>query len=112
MKKRTFMMIIFLFQLAFIPLVSATAVLTLSSQINQETPNSSYDKIGIGVGAGLAVGLAGLGAGIAIAGTGTAAISALAEKPETFFRSLIIVAIAEAIAIYGLIVGILLWLKL
>ena len=46
------------------------------------------------------------------AAAGSAAISALAEKPETFFRSFLIVALAEALAIYGLIMGILLWLKL
>jgi V/A-type H+-transporting ATPase subunit K len=60
----------------------------------------------------LAIGLTGLGAGMAISSAGSAAISALAEKPETFFRSFLIVALAEALAIYGLIMGILLWLKL
>ena len=44
--------------------------------------------------------------------SGTAAISAAVEKPETFFRSFLVVALAEALAIYGLIIGILLWLKL
>ncbi len=53
-----------------------------------------------------------LGAALAISAAGTAAISALAEKPETFFRSFLVVALAEALAIYGLIMGILLWLKL
>ncbi|MEJ2240730.1 MAG: ATP synthase subunit C [Candidatus Bathyarchaeota archaeon] len=47
-----------------------------------------------------------------MAASGTAAISALAEKPETFFRSFLVVALAEAIAIYGLIVAILLWISL
>jgi V/A-type H+-transporting ATPase subunit K len=56
--------------------------------------------------------LATLGAALAISAAGTAAISALAEKPETFFRSFLVVALAEALAIYGLIMGILLWLKL
>jgi F0F1-type ATP synthase membrane subunit c/vacuolar-type H+-ATPase subunit K len=41
-----------------------------------------------------------------------AQLSALAEKPETFFRTFLVVALAEALAIYGLIMGILLWLKL
>ena len=55
---------------------------------------------------------AALAAGLAISSAGTAAISALAEKPDTFFRSFLVVALAEALAIYGLIMGILLWLKL
>ena len=112
MKKRTFILLIFLFQLTFVPFVSAVAALTFSPHISQVGSNGSYDKLGIAIGAGLAVGLAGIGAGIAIASSGTAAISALAEKPETFFRSFLVVALAEAVAIYGMIVGILLWLKL
>ncbi len=111
MKKQTVMLIL-LFQLAFIPVVSATAILTFSPQINQANPNGQYDRVAIAISAGLAVVLAGLGAGMAISATGTAAISALAEKPETFFRSFLVVALAEAIAIYGLIVAILLWIKL
>jgi V/A-type H+-transporting ATPase subunit K len=71
-----------------------------------------YDKAALAVAAALAIGLPALGAGIAISSAGTAAISALAEKPDTFFKSFLIVALAEALAIYGLIMGILLWLKL
>lgn len=59
------------------------------------------------VGAALATGLAALGAGIAVANVGTAAIGAIAEKPELFGRLLILVGLAEGIAIYGLIVSIL-----
>ena len=112
MKKRTFILLVFLFQLTFVPLVSAATVLTISPHISQANLNGPYDRIGIALGAGLAVGLASLGAGMAISASGTAAISALAEKPETFFRSFLVVALAEALAIYGLIIGILLWLKL
>jgi V/A-type H+-transporting ATPase subunit K len=57
-----------------------------------------------------AAGAAGLGtiaAGIAVASVGSAAIGALAEKPELLGRVLIIVGLAEGIAIYGLIVAIL-----
>lgn len=111
MKKRTLMLIL-LFQSVFVPVVSATAILTLSPQINQANPNGLYDRAAIAISAGLAVGLTGLGAAMAISASGTAAISALAEKPETFFRSFLVVALAEAIAIYGLIVAILLWIRL
>lgn len=57
--------------------------------------------------AALATGLSALGAGIAVASVGSAAIGALAEKPELLGRVLIIVGLAEGIAIYGLIVSIL-----
>ena len=76
------------------------------------TVTGAYDKLGIAMAAGLAIGLAALGAGLAISSAGSAAISALAEKPDTFFKSFLVVALAEALAIYGLIMGILLWLKL
>ena len=42
-----------------------------------------------------------------MAQVGTAALGALAEKPDLFGRVLIIVGLAEGIAIYGLIVAIL-----
>lgn len=59
------------------------------------------------VAAALATGLSSLAAGFAVATVGSAAIGALAEKPELLGRSLIIVGLAEGIAIYGLIVSIL-----
>ena len=59
----------------------------------------------VAVGAGLAIGLAAIGAGIAVGIAGAAAIGAMAEKPELLGRSLIIVGLAEGIAIYGLIIS-------
>ncbi|MEA1957234.1 MAG: ATP synthase subunit C [Euryarchaeota archaeon] len=53
-----------------------------------------------------------LGAGWAISATGVAAAGATAEKPETFGRVLIFVALAEAIAIYGLLIAFMLWTKI
>ena len=57
--------------------------------------------------AALATGLSSLGAGYAVASVGSAAIGALAEKPELLGRALIMVGLAEGIAIYGLIISIL-----
>jgi V/A-type H+-transporting ATPase subunit K len=57
--------------------------------------------------AGISAGLATLGAGYAVARVGSAAIGAIAEKPELFGRVLVLVGLAEGIAIYGLIVSIL-----
>jgi V/A-type H+/Na+-transporting ATPase subunit K len=59
------------------------------------------------LGAALATGASSLGAGLAVARVGAAAIGALAEKPDLFGRLLILVGLAEGIAIYGLIVSIL-----
>ena len=57
----------------------------------------------------VAAGLSALGAGYAVAHVGSAGIGALAEKPELFGRILILVGLAEGIAIYGLIVAILIF---
>ena len=57
--------------------------------------------------AALATGRSALGAGIAVASVGSAAIGAMAEKPELLGRTLIMVGLAEGIAIYGVIISIL-----
>ncbi len=57
--------------------------------------------------AALATGLASLGAAYAVANVGAAAVGALAEKPELFGRVIILVGLAEGIAIYGLIMSVL-----
>ena len=57
--------------------------------------------------AAVAAGLAALAAGYAVASVGSAAVGALAEKPELLGRVLILVGLAEGIAIYGLIVAVL-----
>ncbi len=108
------LILLFLLPLAFLPLIGVAAAFTISTvQATTTTATSSpYDTIGLAIGAGLAIGLPSLAAGLAISAVGSAAISALAEKPDTFFRSFLIVALAEALAIYGLIMGILLWIKI
>ncbi len=60
------------------------------------------------IGAGIAVAGSTIGAGVAVSYTGSAALAAIAEKPEMFGRSLVIVGLAEGIAIYGLIVAVIL----
>jgi V/A-type H+-transporting ATPase subunit K len=57
--------------------------------------------------AALATGAAALGAAFAVATVGAAAVGALAEKPELFGRVVILVGLAEGIAIYGVIISVL-----
>jgi V/A-type H+-transporting ATPase subunit K len=59
--------------------------------------------------AAAAAALSALAAGYAVAQVGAAAVGALAEKPELFGRMLILVGLAEGIAIYGLIVAVLIF---
>lgn len=60
------------------------------------------------IGAAIAVAGASVGAAIAVAYTGAAALAALSERPEMFGRAMVIVGLAEGIAVYGLVVAILL----
>jgi len=60
------------------------------------------------IGAGIAVAGSAIGAGIAVAYTGAAALATISERPELFGRAMVIVGLAEGIAIYGLIIGIIL----
>ncbi|MGW5118569.1 ATP synthase subunit C [Streptomyces noursei] len=60
------------------------------------------------IGAAIAVAGASIGAAIAVAYTGAAALAALSERPELFGRAMVIVGLAEGIAIYGLVVAVLL----
>ncbi|MER6631217.1 ATP synthase subunit C [Streptomyces sp. NPDC000987] len=60
------------------------------------------------IGAAIAVAGASIGAAVAVAYTGAAALAALSERPELFGRAMVIVGLAEGIAIYGLVVAILL----
>ncbi|WP_218003687.1 ATP synthase subunit C [Actinomadura latina] len=49
----------------------------------------------------MAVAGAAIGAGIAVAYVGAAALAAMSERPELFGRAMVIVGLAEGIAIYG-----------
>jgi len=60
------------------------------------------------IGAAIAVAGSSIGAGFAVAYTGSAALAAMSERPEMFGRSMVIVGLAEGIAIYGLVVAIIL----
>jgi V/A-type H+-transporting ATPase subunit K len=60
------------------------------------------------LGAAIAVAASTIGAAIAVAYTGAAALAAMSERPELFGRAMVIVGLAEGIAIYGLVIGIIL----
>jgi V/A-type H+-transporting ATPase subunit K len=59
------------------------------------------------IAAAVATAVSSIAAAFAVARVGSAAVGALAEKPELFGRMIVIVGLAEGIAIYGLIVSIL-----
>jgi len=60
------------------------------------------------IGAAIAVAGSSIGASIGVAYTGSAALAAMSERPEMFGRAMVIVGLAEGIAIYGLVIAIIL----
>jgi V/A-type H+-transporting ATPase subunit K len=86
-----------IFSFAFAPEVFA------APSVNALGPGDTGLKL---LGAGVAFGLAAAGAGVGLGQSGAAAIAAVVEKPEVRTTALIFVALAEAIAIYGFVMAI------
>ena len=66
----------------------------------------------IAVGAGIAMGLSALAAAWSQGTLGSAAMGVVAERPEFEKNVLIYVVLPEVLAVFGFLVGVLLWLKL
>ena len=80
-----------------------------------ETESAAGVSMGAGVGmlaAALATGLSCMGGGIAVASSASAAIGAISENPKVFGQALIFVALAEGVALYGLIISLQILAKL
>ena len=60
------------------------------------------------IAAAIAVAGSSLGAAFAVAYTGSAALAAMSERPEIFGRAMVVVGLAEGIAIYGLVIAVIL----
>ena len=72
------------------------------------SPILTYGKGFADLAAGLSVGLSGLAAGMAIGIVGDAGVRATAQQPRLFVGMILILIFAEAIGLYGLIVGLIL----
>jgi V/A-type H+-transporting ATPase subunit K len=92
--------------------LAALAVLALGvvdpAQAQDGTAAASGDAGAAYIAAGIAVAGSTIGAAIAVAYTGAAALAAISEKPELFGRAMVIVGLAEGIAIYGLVIALVL----
>ena len=64
------------------------------------------------IAAGLSTGLAALGAGFAVGSVGSSAIGAISEDPKILGKTLIMIGLAEGIAIYGLIISLMIISKI
>ncbi|BED92607.1 MAG: ATP synthase subunit C [Candidatus Paraimprobicoccus trichonymphae] len=95
--------------------ISAESSVYRSSNVAE--PSSVVGDIskayGLGlIAAAIAIGVSSLGCGIAVASAAPAAIAAISENPDNAGKSLIFVAFAEGVAIYGTFVAIIILNKL
>ncbi len=95
-----------------LPIINLAIATTLAITPAAE-PSPLQEEAGLGkfLGMALSTGLAAVGAGIAVGHSGSAAIASITEKPELFGRAIIIVGLAEGIAIYGLLISFLIWIS-
>lgn len=91
--------------LAAVPLLLTTASAHPAVGIELAASTSATDWAPA-IGAAIAVAGSSIGAAIAVAYTGAAALAAISEKPEIFGRAMVIVGLAEGIAIYGLVIAV------
>ena len=89
--------------------VPAAAVTEAPAVVVQQTSSTTTtnDSGSAFIGAAIAVAASALGAGIAIAYAGSAALATVSEQPDLFGRAMVVVGLAEGVAIYGLIVAVL-----
>ncbi len=87
-------------------LVIAPAFAQPLSPLQAETTASFADAFKF-IAASLAFGSAAVGAGLAVGRAGSSGLAATAERPEMRTTAIIITALGEAIAIYGIVVAIL-----
>ncbi|MCW3131867.1 MAG: hypothetical protein N2V73_04015 [Candidatus Methanospirare jalkutatii] len=111
-RKRVFAAVLALSLLALLVAASTVVAAEEEGKAASEEEAKAIANGWIAIAAGITMVGSAIAAGIAIASTGTAATGATAEKPEVFGRVLIFVALAEALAIYGLLIAFMLWTKI
>lgn len=98
--------------ISFFSIIAIGTIFTLGSGINAFAASGDIAAISVGeglkfIGAALSTGLSGIGGGIAVASAASAAIGAMSENENLMGKTLIFVALAEGIALYGLVISIL-----
>jgi len=102
---------------SIVPVVMAGVLgiygLVIAVIISTGIPDTGYCMFGgyAHLASGLSCGLAGLAAGMAIGIVGDAGVRANAQQPKLYVGMILILIFAEALALYGLIVGIILTVK-
>ena len=104
--------VLFILSIAAAGMVAVASGVLLSLPAHAAAPAAAVDPDVLRwafAAAASAAALSAGAAGYAVAQVGSAAVGAVAEKPELFGRMLILVGLAEGIAIYGLIVAVLIF---
>lgn len=88
-------------------LVATVVMFSGTASVHAASAATTSDlATGLGyIGAALVTGLSGIGSGIAVASSASAALGAISEDGSLFGKSMIFVAMAEGIALYGLIIS-------
>ena len=86
--------------IAFMPSLAA------AEAAEEAVKNTDGLMKGLGyLGAALSTGMSCVGAGIAVSGAASAAIGATSENPKMFAKSMLFVALAEGVALYGMLIS-------
>lgn len=98
--------------ISFFSFLGIGLVVTMCGGVSALAAGEAADGVSIGmglkyIGAALSTGLSGVGGGVAVASAASAAIGAMSENEGIMGKTLIFVALAEGIALYGLVISIL-----
>lgn len=94
--------------IGFFSLVAVASIAMLSGGVSALAAGDAAASASDGlryIGAALAAGISGIGGGIAVASAASAAIGAISENEKIMGKTLIFVALAEGIALYGLVIS-------
>lgn len=93
---------------SFFTILIVATIIMFSGNVFANPEAAGTDSSGTGWGfmaAAVVTGMATIGAGIAVASASSAALGAISEDPQVLGKALIFVALAEGIALYGLLVS-------
>lgn len=95
---------------SFFTTLGVSTFVLFANGVSAAGETAQVASVGIGSGLGylaaaLVTGLSTIGAGIAVAAASSTALGAISEDPKLMGKSLIFVALAEGIALYGLLVS-------
>lgn len=92
----------------FFGLLIISNILLFGGKVSAEEANSITAETSNGlkyIAAALATGMSTIGAGIAVASASSAALGALSEDSSVMGKALIFVALAEGVALYGMLIS-------